>query len=192
MSGNGQHARLDRVEAALRDTERSDDGPEWAALRTLLEDLSPEQLALVYEEAGRDEPGPAGRLFDEVLRRAGRHVWPYSFDPVRPLAMPPEVAAVYLRDPGAITSSLQCVDCRYQLPVSCPWPTGPPVRDAERPAGPCILCGEHTLWHGRPRCGVTVYFEACPLCGGEVVAIDDRDTIVRKGDENGYGPTERA
>ncbi len=192
MSRNDQHARMERVETALRDAERSDDGPAQAALRTLLKDLSPEQLALVAEEARRDEPGPAARLLDEVSRRAGRHVWPYSFDPVRPLAMPPEVAAVYLRDPGATTARVQCVDCRYQLPVSCPWPTRPPVRDEERPAGPCLICGEHALWHGRPRCGVTAHFEECPFCGGEVVAIDHRNTIVRKGDENGYWSPENA
>jgi hypothetical protein len=63
-----------------------------------------------------------------------------------PLALPPEVAEVYLADREALAIH-DCEDCGYRVP---------------------IRCGEQSVVNGRvvPVKSAVRYFERCPLCGG--------------------------
>ena len=110
--------------------------PAWRVMRQTMS----EEHARIVEEAY--EQGrwviyntPQGRLLNRCLeaisRPAGRWDSHWAYKGVRPevaLAMPPEVAQVYLDHPDAVTLDDCCADCGYRVPIkyfqSCPFCAG--------------------------------------------------------------------
>ena len=195
--GGGYDARLTRAEAIAGplalERSRSEERRFTAALEEIIETMGTALVEKLNADDWGGSPG-AQRLREEVRFRAATSALvgtgtDISMSPLaaqfnlhqqvaisaddfgdrrRPLVMPAEVADVYLSDPRAAHGG-ECTECRYRLPVRCGW-TGrdKEQRDSERPAGPCNLCGRHTLHLCEPRCGGSLYFSECPLCGGFV------------------------
>ncbi len=195
--GSGYDARLTRAEAIAGplalERSRSEERRFTAALEEIIETMGTALVEKLNAEDWGGSPG-AQRLREEVRFRAATAALVgtdtnISMSPLgaqftlsqrvaidtddfeylrRPLVMTPEVAEVYLSDPRAINSG-ECTECRYRLPVRCGWTDRDgEQRDSERPGGPCNLCGRHMLHLCEPRCGGSLYFSECPLCGGFV------------------------
>ena len=207
--GGGYDARLTRAEAVagplILERSRSEERRFTAALEEIIGTMGTALVEKLNADDWEGSPG-AYRLREEVRFRAataalvGTNI-EISVSPLaaqftlsqqvaisaddfgdlrRPLVMPQEVAEVYLSDPRAINAA-ECTECRYKLPVRCGWTDRDgKQRDSERPAGPCNLCGLHMLHHCEPRCGGSLYFSECPLCGGFVGASAWRSAQRRK------------
>lgn len=142
--------RLERLEARVaasgprRRTEEEDRYTEVATL--LLQQMNGEHARILLEEvelAARAEVEGSGPNPWSAFRWAFHDVIEQHIRRGRPLALPAEVAAIYLTDNNA--EPLQhCEGCGYALPVSENAPFAKPPR-IDR-----------------------AYFEQCPLCGGNV------------------------
>jgi hypothetical protein len=144
------NARLAKLEKGVAKTwAKYEEGRRWreeievrrqAAWEIMRPTMSDEHAFMVVEAyaAGSEGYGtPAGTLLQrclDAMSRSQRKEWPYSqIPPEVTLAMPPEVAEVYLAHPDALPFH-DCEDCGYKLPhgyfESCP------------------LCGGRIGWYG--------------------------------------------
>jgi hypothetical protein len=137
--------RMEKLEARLLAVQRPCEPPSEEDLRShdavhrLLERLEPEQRSLVLEDIkGCSGRGNLGKLTSTVLYYVEQHLKAGT-----PLELPSSVASVYLQNPDARPDH-ECADCGYDLPFAWPHPRAEPPRAAK------------------------VYFESCPLCGGQV------------------------
>ena len=140
--------RIEKLEARLQSVQRRWEPPSeedvrfYGALHRLLKRLEPEQRSLVLEDikgcSGRREHANLGKLTFTFLYYVEQHL-----EAGTPLELPGEVASVYLQNPDARPAH-ECADCGYDLPFEWAHPRAEPPRAAK------------------------VYFESCPLCGGNV------------------------
>lgn len=140
--------RMEKLEARLLAVQRPCEPPSEEDLRShdavhrLLERLEPEQRSLVVEDikgcSARGKHANLSRLTSTFLYYVEQHLKAGT-----PLELPSSVASVYLQNPDARPEH-ECADCGYDLPFEWPHPGAEPPRAAK------------------------VYFESCPLCGGQV------------------------
>ena len=151
--------RLDRVESAARvDFERR-----WAAANgALRRSLAPEHLALIRGwfsqdpapdaatcPSGRDHRPPqfCGRCIDTVRPPAlVRAMWDIVVDHITtgsPVALPPEVARIYVDDPDAMPARA-CAGCGYLLPMRAKVRPDGTYRYLASYEGMCPVCGRDT------------------------------------------------
>lgn len=158
---SGLERRLSVLEKIHKNRLAEED--KWAAEMRLLHEaaqmleatMSPEYLELLKAEVEsidrqyvpevRLDGTPCGTpLLDEARRRIQQYLdaWRYGGSHrLRPLALPPAVAAVYVKEAGTYFTSNECEDCGYEVPAVWEYGQG------------------FSRWHK--------FFENCPLCGGK-------------------------
>ena len=147
-------ARLKRLEASMPPA--TEPIPEWErqAWEQLMSTMSERHAAIIEDEADalyawattpEGSPRPQTPLYDQALRRVLDHD-PLLTGPKGPLALPPEVADLYLNEPEARNTTQRCRDCSYAVPAIWEYPGRHPVASA--------------AWR--------IFFPRCPLCGGPI------------------------
>jgi hypothetical protein len=151
--------RLDRVEVVARaDVERR-----WTvACDALRRSLTPEQTAVIREWFDRATPPDAARCPSGLGHRAPRFC-DRCIDTVRPpallramhvivvshittgspVALPPEVARIYVDDPDAVPAR-PCVGCAYLLPMRAKIRPDGTYRYLASYEGSCPICERDT------------------------------------------------
>jgi hypothetical protein len=138
--------RICRLEAALPPMPpprlMTDADRQWAATTAaLLGQMDPTHARVVREDLKRAD-SRGGHQLNGLTIAFIECAW-HHLRENQPLALPPEVAAIYLS--GEYSASVyDCEDCGYDLPVLWPDP------------------------HAIPPTPLRVYFPRCPLCGGTV------------------------
>ena len=142
--------RVAALEGRAREQQRR---REEAACEALLRTMAPEHVALVRAASGPAlralaAPNPAREAFaarlvrsdPPALVRAALMLLAWHLHDGAPLALPDDVAEVYVDDPGAIPG-LPCDGCGYCMPVRGRLlPSGQIDYAAEGYFGPCPVC----------------------------------------------------
>jgi hypothetical protein len=131
--------RIQRLEAALPPLQKKEPVcfPPWLGeiFNKLLSTMDPTHARLVRDDFRGLATGREGGILEGLaIERVGVHL-----EEARPLALPPAVAAIYLKCEHASVSH-QCEDCGYEVPVWIP--------------------------HQYSKEPILKYFPQCPLCGG--------------------------
>jgi len=163
----------------------------WEEATTrLLSTMAEKHLVLLARWGEKPIKGTkAARLHNEAYRRIGEAVKEHrgdSVDPVRPLALPREVAQFYLEDPHAATVH-DCEDCGYRVPAHIDDPK--PRRKPPWGVHESSLLGHD---YGADESSDVFYqpFPDCPLCGSftgynAFARKHERDTLEADGDWRG-------
>lgn len=134
--------RLERLEQDLHVFQRepTEEDMRWAAAwRQVVATMVPEHHRVLETHMKDEATGAKGR----ALSHAVADLCDKGY--AGPLAMPQEVAGVYLSDPSAMPLH-DCEDCGFRLPI----------RPGQAVATPTGLKNEPAV----------SYFKRCPLCGG--------------------------